>query len=66
VYEARRAALPACSGVSACHVYTVVAGDSLSSIANYYGVSLAQLEQYNPQITTPDLIYADTAVRIPG
>ena len=44
----------------------MVTGDSLSSIANYYGVDLAQLEQYNPQITTPDLIYAASSVLIPG
>jgi nucleoid-associated protein YgaU len=65
VYAARRAALPVCSGVPGCHTYTVVNGDTLSGLASYFGLSLARLEQYNPQITDPDLIITGQKVLIP-
>jgi LysM repeat protein len=45
--------------------YTVVAGDSLSAIAQRSGVSLAALEAANPQITDPNLIYVGNTVNIP-
>jgi LysM repeat protein len=37
---------------------------SLSGIASKYGLSLARLEQLNPQIKNPNLIYAGQQVRI--
>lgn len=36
--------------------YTVVRGDTLSHIARRYGISLAQLLAWNPQIKNPNLI----------
>jgi LysM repeat protein len=47
-------------------VYTIQAGDTLSSIATSYGVSLSALEQANPQITNPDLILVGQQINIPN
>jgi LysM repeat protein len=46
-------------------VYIVKAGDSLSLIAFNQGISLASLEQANPGITDPNLIYPGEHVVIP-
>lgn len=45
--------------------YVVKPGDSLSTIAEQFGVTLAALEAANPQITDPDLIDAGQTVNIP-
>lgn len=45
--------------------YTVQPGDTLSSIAQQFGVTLATLEAANPQITDPDLIYPGQVITIP-
>ncbi|HMD90152.1 MAG TPA: LysM peptidoglycan-binding domain-containing protein [Anaerolineaceae bacterium] len=45
--------------------YTVVAGDTLSSIAANNGVTLGVLEAANPQITNPSLIYPGNVINIP-
>lgn len=45
--------------------YTVRAGDNMTVIAQRYGITLAQLEEANPQITNPNLIYPGEVVRIP-
>jgi len=44
--------------------YTVKAGDSLSGIANKYGMPLGQLEHLNGQIRNPNLIYAGQRVKL--
>lgn len=46
--------------------YTVQKGESLSSIAAKFGVSLSALEQANPQIENPNLIYPNEVITIPG
>jgi LysM repeat protein len=46
-------------------VYIVKAGDSLSLIAFNQGISLTSLEQANPGITDPNLIYPGEHVVIP-
>jgi LysM repeat protein len=46
-------------------LYTVVSGDFLSSIANRFGVTLVALEQANPQITNPSLIFPGQVITIP-
>lgn len=46
--------------------YIVKPGDSLSKIAAEHGVSLAALEQANPQILHPDLIRPGQHVAIPA
>ena len=44
--------------------HTVVKGESLWSIANRYGVTLAQVIERNPQIKNPNLIYVGQKVRV--
>lgn len=46
--------------------YTVKAGDNLSRIAAANGVSLAALEQANPQITNFNLIMPGQEINLPG
>ncbi|WP_353374104.1 LysM peptidoglycan-binding domain-containing protein [Mycobacterium sp.] len=41
------------------------AGDTLSGIAERFGVSLGAPEAANPQITNPDLILPGQVIRIP-
>jgi spore coat assembly protein SafA len=45
--------------------YTVQQGDTLSSIARRFGVSLSDLEAANPQITNPDRIFPGQIINIP-
>lgn len=45
--------------------YTVQHGDTLSGIAQRFGVSLAALEATNPQIANPNLIYPGESLNIP-
>ena len=44
-------------------VYTVAAGDVLSGIAPRFGVTIAQIQQWN-NIKNPDLIYAGQKLTI--
>lgn len=41
-------------------------GDTLSGIAQEFGISLSDLEAANPQITNPDLIVPGQVINIPG
>ena len=45
-------------------VYTVVKGDTLWALANWYGVPLEELVALNPQIKNPNLIRVDQEVRV--
>jgi LysM repeat protein len=45
--------------------YTVLSGDTLSSIAANFGVTLGGLEAANPQITNPSLIFPGDILNIP-
>lgn len=45
--------------------YTVVPGDNLSEIAARHGVSLSMLEDANPQISNPDLIFPGQEINLP-
>jgi spore coat assembly protein SafA len=45
--------------------YVVRPGDTLSGIAERFGVSLGALEAANPQITNPDLINPGQVIKIP-
>ena len=45
--------------------YTVQAGNTLSSIAAEFGTTVAALEQANPQITDPNLIYTGEVLNLP-
>jgi spore coat assembly protein SafA len=46
--------------------YIVQPGDTLSGIAEMFGVTLAALERANPQITNPNLIHPGEVVYIPA
>jgi LysM repeat protein len=46
--------------------YRIQSGDTLSGIAARFHVSLGALEQANPQIHNPNLIYAGAALNVPG
>lgn len=48
------------------NTYTVQHGDTLSGIAQRFGISLAALEAANRQITNPNLIYPGESLVIPG
>ncbi len=47
-------------------LYTVQEGDTLSTIAARYGVTLAQVVAVNPQITNPNQIYAGQQIVLPN
>jgi LysM repeat protein len=46
-------------------VYIVVRGDTMSNIAEAFGVSLEDLIAANPQIEDPSLIYAGNVITLP-
>ncbi|KAA8569747.1 hypothetical protein EYC84_001330 [Monilinia fructicola] len=46
--------------------YTVLPGDSLYSIASRFGVTLEDVENDNPQIVDPDVIFPGQIVNIPN
>ncbi len=48
------------------HVYEIQAGDTLSEIADANHTSVAHLMELNPDITDPNLIYADHNLVIPN
>ena len=45
--------------------YIVQPGDTLSGIAERFGISLSDLEKANPQITNPNLIFPGQVINIP-
>lgn len=49
---------------AATQYYTVVSNDNLSTIATNHGISLAQIEQLNPQINNPNLIFPGQSIRV--
>jgi len=44
--------------------YVIKSGDTLSSIANHFGVSVSELLRWNPYIENPDVIYAGKSLMI--
>lgn len=46
--------------------YTVRPGETLSSIAKGFGISLQALEAANPQIAKPDMIFPEQVINIPS
>nr|WP_282433084.1 LysM peptidoglycan-binding domain-containing protein [Desulfosporosinus meridiei] len=47
-------------------MYTVVSGDIMYSIAQKFGVKLADLIKANPQISDPNVIYPSDVLCLPG
>ncbi len=47
-------------------VHTVVSGDTLSGIAQRYGVPQAAIEEANPNLTSPDRLSLGQQIRIPA
>jgi len=55
------------SDLSTCTgTYTVVAGDTLSLIAAKCGVTVADLQAINPNITNPNLIFVGQTINLTG
>ena len=50
--------------VAQAEYYTVVKGDTMSGIAVKFGLTLAQLEALNPQVTNPNLISIGEKIRV--
>lgn len=65
IYPGQTVHLPNGSQAAAAS-HTVQRGDTLSGIAQQYGVSLQSLISANPQISNPNLIYPGQTVQIPG
>jgi peptidoglycan DL-endopeptidase LytF len=47
-------------------LHTVMQGETLFTIAQRYGTTVAAILQVNPQITNPNLIFAGQQIRIPS
>jgi hypothetical protein len=61
---ARLALLTPCPGQKGCYLYTVRNGDALWSIANWFGVPIGTVEQWNPYVLTSG-IHAGNTLKIP-
>ncbi|HTT00256.1 MAG TPA: LysM peptidoglycan-binding domain-containing protein [Streptosporangiaceae bacterium] len=46
--------------------YRTRSGDTMSGIAERFGISLSALEAANPQIPNPDLIFPNELIHVPG
>ncbi len=59
---------PPASGSSAGQsgTYTIVAGDTLGTVAPRFGTTLAELLAVNPSITNADRIYPGQVINLPG
>ena len=53
-----------CPGQAGCYVYTVRAGDNLTSIARWFGVPLDTIYAWNPTLKTATIQPGDQ-IRIP-
>ncbi len=58
--------IPPSTGGASDSTYTVQSGDTLSEIAQNFGISLQDLLSLNPQISDPDLIYPGQIINIPS
>ncbi len=60
------ALLPTVDSDGATVSYQIEHGDTLSAIAEHFGVSLSSLLAANPQVLNPDVIYPGDAIQIPA
>jgi LysM repeat protein len=66
--------LPPCPGLPGCFEYTIRRGDSLSGVANRYGIPVPTVLALNPEITDPSVVVVgnvlylghDPFVRLPA
>lgn len=63
---ASTAPLPAFAQAQSNGQYVVQAGDTLASIASQYDTTVAVMEQANPQLTNPSLIYSGEVLNLPS
>jgi hypothetical protein len=54
-----------CPDATDCYLYRVHSGDTLSGIAQRFGVTKAAIRSLNPEITDPSLIHVGDMIRIP-
>lgn len=57
--------LKPCTDAADCYLYKVRPGDSLTSIAAHFGVTLKALKAANPEIKDPNLLHVGDVIRIP-
>jgi LysM domain-containing protein len=57
--------LKPCPDALDCYLYRVRSGDTLTGIAEHFGVTKAAVQELNPEITNPSLIHVGDMIRIP-
>ncbi|MEO8229816.1 MAG: LysM domain-containing protein [Chloroflexota bacterium] len=57
--------LKPCPDAPDCYLYRVRSGDTLSGIAQHFGVTKAAVQELNPEIANPSLIHVGDMIRIP-
>lgn len=57
--------LKPCPDAPDCYLYRVRSGDTLTGIAEHFGVTKAAVQELNPEITNPSLIHVGDMIRIP-
>lgn len=62
---AQQATTPAQSSSGGTQDYIIQWGDTLTSIANKFGTTIAAIMSANPYVTNPNLIYAGASLKIP-
>ena len=57
--------LKPCPGKTGCYLYRIRSGDSLTKVAQRFGVTLAAVKALNPDIASPSLVHVGDIVRVP-
>jgi hypothetical protein len=59
------AGLKPCPNRARCYLYRIRSGDSLTKVADRFGVTLAAIKAINPEITAPSLLHVGDVIRVP-